>query len=281
VQNQKDLTSSFFTGVLAVVVASPCTAPFMGPALGLALLQPGLKSILIFLALGIGFSLPYLILSIYPQLLSKLPKPGEWMQTLKQIMAFPMWASALWLAWVLSSQVDMQSVFAVLLGALLIALGLWLMEKTQNSASILRRLTLIFSLGLMIFSIWLLPIASDNNSPSLKNEENAFSVQKLNSLRSEQKMVFLNFTADWCITCKVNEAIALNQDKVKKVLDEKNIIYLKADWTRKDPEIASMLASYGRTGVPLYLLFPSQGDPIILPELLTEDLLLDFLKEIN
>ena len=281
VQNQKDLTSSFFTGVLAVVVASPCTAPFMGPALGLALLQPGLKSIVIFLALGIGFSLPYLILSIYPQLLSKLPKPGEWMQTLKQIMAFPMWASALWLAWVLSSQVDMQSVFAVLLGALLIALGLWLMEKTQNSASILRRLTLIFSLGLMIFSIWLLPIASDNNSPSLKNEENAFSVQKLNSLRSEQKMVFLNFTADWCITCKVNEAIALNQDKVKKVLDKKNIIYLKADWTRKDPEIASMLASYGRTGVPLYLLFPSQGDPIILPELLTEDLLLDFLKEIN
>ena len=281
VQNQKDLTSSFFTGVLAVVVASPCTAPFMGQALGLALLQPGLKSIVIFLALGIGFSLPYLILSIYPQLLSKLPKPGEWMQTLKQIMAFPMWASALWLAWVLSSQVDMQSVFAVLLGALLIALGLWLMEKTQNSASILRRLTLIFSLGLMIFSIWLLPITSDNNSPSLKNEENAFSVQKLNSLRSEQKMVFLNFTADWCITCKVNEAIALNQDKVKKVLDEKNIIYLKADWTRKDPEIASMLASYGRTGVPLYLLFPSQGDPIILPELLTEDLLLDFLKEIN
>ena len=281
VQNQKDLTSSFFTGVLAVVVASPCTAPFMGPAIGLALLQPGLKSILIFLALGIGFSLPYLILSIYPQLLSKLPKPGEWMQTLKQIMAFPMWASALWLAWVLSSQVDMQSVFAVLLGALLIALGLWLLEKTQNSASILRRVTLIFSLGLMIFSIWLLPITSDNNSPSLKNEENAFSVQKLNSLRSEQKMVFLNFTADWCITCKVNEAIALNQDKVKKVLDEKNIIYLKADWTRKDPEIASMLASYGRTGVPLYLLFPSQGDPIILPELLTEDLLLDFLKEIN
>jgi thiol:disulfide interchange protein DsbD len=133
----------------------------------------------------------------------------------------------------------------------------------------------------MIFSIWLLPITSDNNSPNLKNEENAFSAQKLSSLRSEQRMVFLNFTADWCITCKVNEAIALDRDKVKKVLDEKNIIYLKADWTRKDPEIASMLASYGRTGVPLYLLFPSQGDPIILPELLTEDLLLDFLEEIN
>ena len=126
-KNRNDLLSSFFTGVLAVIVASPCTAPFMGPALGLALLQPGLKSILIFLALGIGFSLPYLMLSIYPQLLSRLPKPGEWMQTFKQIMAFPMWAAALWLAWVLSAQVNMQSVFAVLVGALLIALALWLM----------------------------------------------------------------------------------------------------------------------------------------------------------
>ena len=141
-KNRKDLMASFFTGVLAVIVASPCTAPFMGPALGLALLQPGFKSVVIFLALGLGFSLPYLLLSIYPQLLSKLPKPGEWMQTLKQVMAFPMWASALWLAWVLSAQVDMQSVFAVLLGALLIALGLWLLEKTQNSETLLRPISI-------------------------------------------------------------------------------------------------------------------------------------------
>ena len=280
-KNQNDLLSSFFTGVLAVIVASPCTAPFMGPALGLALLQPGLKSILIFLALGIGFSLPYLMLSIYPQLLSRLPKPGEWMQTFKQIMAFPMWAAALWLAWVLSAQVDMQSVFAVLVGALLIALALWLMEKTQSSDQLLRRITVLFSFSLMIFSIWLIPFNQDNESSNLRNEVNNFSAQKLNSLRSEKKAIFVNFTADWCITCKVNEAIALDQDNVKKLLREKDIVYLKADWTRKDPEIASVLARYGRTGVPLNLLFPPVGAPTILPELLTEDLLLDFLNEIN
>ena len=269
-KNRNDLLSSFFTGVLAVIVASPCTAPFMGPALGLALLQPGLKSILIFLALGIGFSLPYLMLSIYPQLLSRLPKPGEWMQTFKQIMAFPMWAAALWLAWVLSAQVNMQSVFAV-----------WLMEKTQSSDRLIRRITVLFSLGLMIFSIWLIPLNQDEDSSNLRNEVNNFSALKLSSLRSEKKAIFVNFTADWCITCKVNEAIALDQDNVKKLLREKDIVYLKADWTRKDPEIASVLARYGRTGVPLYLLFPPVGAPTILPELLTEDLLLDFLNEIN
>ena len=280
-KNRNDFLSSFFTGVLAVIVASPCTAPFMGPALGLALLQPGLKSIVIFLALGIGFSLPYLMLSIYPQLLSRLPKPGEWMQTFKQIMAFPMWAAALWLAWVLSAQVDTQSVFSVLVGALLIAIALWLMEKTQSSDRLLRRITVFFSLGLMIFSIWLIPLNQDEDSSNLRNEVNNFSAQKLSSLRSEKKAIFVNFTADWCITCKVNEAIALDQDNVKKLLREKDIVYLKADWTRKDPEIASVLARYGRTGVPLYLLFPPVGAPTILPELLTEDLLLDFLNEIN
>ena len=221
------------------------------------------------------------MLSIYPQLLSRLPKPGEWMQTFKQIMAFPMWAAALWLAWVLSAQVNMQSVFAVLIGALLIALALWLMEKTQSSDRLIRRITVLFSLGLMIFSIWLIPLNQDEDSSNLRNEVNNFSALKLSSLRSEKKAIFVNFTADWCITCKVNEAIALDQDNVKKLLREKDIVYLKADWTRKDPEIASVLARYGRTGVPLYLLFPPVGAPTILPELLTEDLLLDFLNEIN
>ncbi len=279
-QNRKDLMSSFFTGVLAVIVASPCTAPFMGPALGLALLQPGFKSVVIFLALGLGFSLPYLLLSIYPQLLSKLPKPGEWMQTLKQVMAFPMWASALWLAWVLSAQVDMQSVFAVLLGALFIALGLWLIEKTQNSETLLRRISIGISASLLMLSIWLIP-TNDDNDFNLSEDLNSFSTEKLNSLREQQKAIFINFTADWCITCKVNESIALDQKAVKKLLDEKNIVYLKADWTKKDPEIASILTNYGRTGVPLYLLFPPVGEAIILPELLTEDLLLDFLNKIN
>ena len=280
-KNQRSLLSSFLTGTLAVIVASPCTAPFMGPALGVALLQPGMQSIAIFLSLGLGFSFPYLLLSFSPGLLSKLPKPGEWMLTLKQLMAFPMWASALWLAWVLSSQVSTISVFLVLLGSLLIALALWLVEKSQASKVTLKRLSLMSSLVLIVTAIWLLPYTNDDNETALKDGQNAFSAQKLSLLRSEQKIVFINFTADWCITCKVNEAIALNQKEVKNILQQKGITYLKADWTRKDEEIASILERYGRTGVPLYLLFPSVGDPIILPEILTEELLLDFLNKIN
>ena len=280
-QGQRDLAGSFLTGVLAVVVASPCTAPFMGPALGMAFLQPGLGSLFIFLALGIGFSLPYMTLSIFPQLLSKLPKPGEWMETLKQIMAFPMWGSALWLTWVLSSQVELQSVFAVLIGALLVAASLWLLEKTQNSQGLSRSFALFISVILLAFSLWLIPNSYKESPEEIGGNEYRFSSERLENLRLNQQAVFLNFTADWCITCKVNEAIALNRESVKKILADKNIVYLKADWTRKDPEIASMLANYGRTGVPLYILFPPQGEPIILPELLTEDLLLDFLNKIN
>lgn len=280
-QSQRDLAGSFLTGVLAVVVASPCTAPFMGPALGMAFLQPGLGSLFIFLALGIGFSLPYMTLSIFPQLLSKLPKPGEWMETLKQIMAFPMWGSALWLTWVLSSQVELQSVFAVLIGALLVAVCLWLLEKTQNSQGLSRNLTLFISIILLAFSLWLIPNSYKASPEEIEGNDYRFSSERLENLRLNQQAIFLNFTADWCITCKVNEAVALNRESVKKILADKNIVYLKADWTRKDPEIASMLANYGRTGVPLYILFPPQGEPIILPELLTEDLLLGFINKIN
>ena len=280
-QNQRDLAGSFLTGVLAVVVASPCTAPFMGPALGMAFLQPGLGSLFIFLVLGMGFALPYLMLSIFPQLLSKLPKPGDWMETLKQVMAFPMWGSALWLTWVLSNQVELQSVFAVLIGALLVAVCLWLLEKTQNSQGFSRSLSLFISIILLAISFWLVPNSYDLDNKKIQEQDYGFSSKRLENLRLNQQAVFLNFTADWCITCKVNEAVALNRESVKKTLADKNIVYLKADWTRKDPEIAMMLASYGRTGVPLYILFPPQGKPIILPELLTEDLLLGFINKIK
>jgi Thiol:disulfide interchange protein len=151
--NKSDSLESFLTGVLAVIVASPCTAPFMGSAIGFALLQPSFYSILIFLGLGIGFSLPYLILSAKPSLLSFLPKPGQWMETFKQFMAFPMWASALWLLWVLSSQVDDQEVIQVLLGALLITTGLWLIEKNNSEKNWVKWLMRLPFLMLFIFFI--------------------------------------------------------------------------------------------------------------------------------
>ena len=278
--NKSDSVESFLTGVLAVIVASPCTAPFMGSAIGFALLQPSFYSILIFLGLGIGFSLPYLILSAKPSLLSFLPKPGQWMETFKQFMAFPMWASALWLLWVLSSQVGDQEVIQVLLGALLITTGLWLIEKNNSEKNWVKWLMRLPFLLLFIFSLWLIPTSYSDLDES-KQDQLTYTPQLLDDLREENSLVFLNFTADWCITCKVNEAVALKTTKVSKLLADKNITYMEADWTRKDPIISSTLEQYGRTGLPLYLLFPSKGDPLILPEILTEDILLSYLNEVQ
>ena len=275
-----DSIESFLTGVLAVIVASPCTAPFMGSAIGFALLQPSFYSVLIFLGLGIGFSLPYLVLSAKPSLLSFLPKPGQWMETFKQFMAFPMWASALWLLWVLSSQVNNQEVIQVLLGSLLIIIGLWLVEKNNSKTNWIRWIVRLPFMLLLIFSLWLIPTSYSDLDESKQNQL-AYSPQLLEDLREENALVFLNFTADWCITCKVNESVALKTSKVRKLLTDKDITYIEADWTRKDPVISSALEEYGRTGLPLYLLFPSKGDPLILPEILTEDILISYLSEVQ
>jgi thiol:disulfide interchange protein DsbD len=280
-QGYGDITSSFLTGVLAVIVASPCTAPFMGSAVGIALLQPGFITIAIFVSLGMGFAAPYLILSFYPSLLKVLPKPGAWMETLKQFMAFPMWGSALWLTWVLSGQVQTDSVLMVLLGALFIALSLWVLEKNQSSDGFAKWMSLSSVTLLLGAALWLAPTDYENIEQDTSSNLNSYSPELLDSLLAENKPVFLNFTADWCITCKVNEAIVLNQVSIKSALESKGIVYLKADWTKKDETIANKLAEYGRTGVPLYLLYSSEGTPVILPELLTEDMLLSYIETIK
>lgn len=280
-QGYGDITSSFLTGVLAVIVASPCTAPFMGSAVGIALLQPGFITIAIFVSLGLGFAAPYLLLSFYPSLLKVLPKPGAWMETLKQFMAFPMWGSALWLTWVLSGQVQTDSVLMVLLGALFIALGLWILEKNQSSDGFAKWMSLSSVTILLGAALWLAPTDYENIEQDTSSDLNSYSPELLDSLLAENKPVFLNFTADWCITCKVNEAVVLNQVSIKNALESKGIVYLKADWTRKDKTIANKLAEYGRTGVPLYLLYSSEGIPVILPELLTEDMLLSYIETIK
>ena len=278
-QVKNESLESFLTGVLAVVVASPCTAPFMGSAIGFALLQPSLNSFVIFLSLGIGFALPYLILSIKPSLLSFLPKPGAWMETFKQFMAFPMWASALWLLWVLSGQVDQDTVLMVLIGGLVISLSLWLLEKNTSEKVLIRWSIRVLAIILVIGSISILP--TQYSSKENQAEMPIYSEALLNEYLSKNQLVFLNFTADWCITCKVNERVALNSEEVLSIMEQKNIKYIEADWTRKDADIARKLEEYGRTGVPLYLLFPSDGDPIVLPEILTKDILLDYLSELT
>ena len=279
-QVKNESLESFLTGILAVVVASPCTAPFMGSAIGFALLQPSLNSIFIFLSLGIGFALPYLILSIKPALLSFLPKPGAWMETFKQFMAFPMWASALWLLWVLSGQVDPDTVILVLIGGLSISLALWLLERNTSEILFFKWLVRLAVLVIFAVSIWILP-TSYSTQTSQNQQDIIYSEELLTEYRDANELIFLNFTADWCITCKVNESVALNSEEVKALIRQKNIRYLEADWTRKNEAIAKKLEEFGRSGVPLYLLYPSTGKPIILPEILTEDILLNYLNELG
>ena len=279
-QVKNESLESFLTGILAVVVASPCTAPFMGSAIGFALLQPSLNSIFIFLSLGIGFALPYLILSIKPALLSFLPKPGAWMETFKQFMAFPMWASALWLLWVLSGQVDPDTVILVLIGGLSISLALWLLERNTSEILFFKWLVRLAVLAIFAVSIWILP-TSYSTQTSQNQQDIIYSEELLTEYRDANELIFLNFTADWCITCKVNESVALNSEEVKALIRQKNIRYLEADWTRKNEAIAKKLEEFGRSGVPLYLLYPSTGKPIILPEILTEDILLNYLNELG
>ena len=271
---------SFLTGILAVVVASPCTAPFMGSAIGFALLQPGINSIFIFLSLGIGFALPYFILSVKPSLLAFLPKPGAWMETFKQFMAFPMWGSALWLLWVLSGQVDTDTVILVLIGGLLISLSLWLLEKNTTEVRFIQWIVRLISLILLLFSLWIIPTSYSERDKETETGL-VYSEAMLNKYRDSKELIFLNFTADWCITCKVNERVALKTNAVNEIIRKKNIKYIEADWTRKDSIIAKKLEEFGRTGVPLYLLYPSEGEPIILPEILTEDTLINYLSEIK
>ena len=279
-QVKNESLESFLTGILAVVVASPCTAPFMGSAIGFALLQPSLNSIFIFLSLGIGFALPYLILSIKPALLSFLPKPGAWMETFKQFMAFPMWASALWLLWVLSGQVDPDTVILVLIGGLSISLAIWLLERNTSEILFFKWLVRLAVLAIFAVSIWILP-TSYSTQTSQNQQDIIYSEELLTEYRDANELIFLNFTADWCITCKVNESVALNSEEVKALIRQKNIRYLEADWTRKNEAIAKKLEEFGRSGVPLYLLYPSTGKPIILPEILTEDILLNYLNELG
>ena len=265
--------NSFGTGFLAVIVATPCTAPFMGSALGFAILQPGFSSFLIFLSLGIGFALPYILLSIFPSMLSLLPKPGTWMETFKQFMAFPMILTALWLVWVLSSQIDSFQLVLVLLGISLIVFFYWLNQVKISSRLGLQFRNFIY-LVVLVSLIFTLPM----QRASLQQKSNAFSDEEL-TLRLSEGPVFLNFTADWCITCKVNERVAIKTKETLKFFEEKNIFYLEADWTNKNKLIAKKLASFGRSSIPLYIYFPDEkSNPIILPEILTESVIRDYLN---
>ncbi|MGH7325690.1 MAG: protein-disulfide reductase DsbD family protein [Candidatus Rokuibacteriota bacterium] len=282
---------SFFTGALATVVATPCTAPFMATAVGYALTQPAPVALAVFEALGLGLALPYLALSLAPGGARLLPRPGPWMERLQQFLAFPLYATVAWLVWVLSQQVGPRGLAICLAGLVLVGLGAWLYEATRHSAGAVRgvartaaALSVITALGLVALGD--APRAASNVEPVERADGGIpwepYTPDRVAELRARGVPVFVNFTAAWCITCLVNERVALRSPDVMAGFAQKGVAYLKADWTRRDPEIARVLASFDRSGVPLYLLYPANGKgaerPHVLPQILTERIVLEALE---
>jgi thiol:disulfide interchange protein DsbD len=278
-------SGSFFTGVLASVVASPCTAPFMGAALGFAFTQTLPVALTVFFALGLGMSLPFLLISFIPALANMLPRPGHWMLTFRQFLAFPLYATAVWLLWVLGRQTGVDAMALVTFSCVLIGVAAWLYQR--QSQSNWRYLEVALIVGCIVSVITVL------NSSMLQTQQatatvaagesyEVYSDARLAELRGNGQAVFVNMTASWCITCLVNERIALGSDTVTEAMADKQVTYLKGDWTNNDPVITAVLKRFETSGVPLYLMYPA--DPNLpaemLPQILTEGIILDALERI-
>jgi thiol:disulfide interchange protein DsbD len=267
-----DGRGAFFTGVLAVVVASPCTAPFMAPALGFAVTQPPATALAVFLALGLGLALPIVLLSFLPVLAERLPRPGAWMETFKQFMAFPLYLTAVWLAWVLGRQVGVDGLARLLAGAVALSFALWLAGRGRGAW---RAAGMAAGFAATLGALVALPAASAGGARPAADATvpwEPWSPERLDALRAEGRPVLVNMTAAWCITCLANERVALSSDAFAARLAATGTAYLKGDWTQRDARITEYLARFGRNGVPLYVLYPAGGAaPEVLPQLLTPD----------
>ena len=299
------MASAFFTGALATVVATPCTAPFMGAAIGAALVRPPAEALLIFAALGVGMATPYVALSFWPGLADRLPRPGRWMETFKQLLAFPMFAVAIWLVWVFGLQTGMGGAARLLFGLLLLALAAWVVGRwpATTASRRVRLVTRGTAAGLLVVALLsgtaavrgaeplpAGPAASaaggaDASGVAGSGAEEVvwepYSKTAIDTYRAEGRPVFIDFTAAWCISCQVNERVALETETVQRAFQRHNVALLKADWTRRDPAITRALESFGRAGVPLYVLYPADpaAEPLVLPELLTRDIVLNALEQ--
>ncbi|MFI4964667.1 MAG: protein-disulfide reductase DsbD family protein [Caulobacterales bacterium] len=262
---------AFFTGALAVVVAAPCTAPFMGPALGWALTQPAMAALSVFLALGLGFAAPFVLVAFAPRLLSRLPRPGPWMEMFRKALAFPMYGAAAWLAWVLAQQTGADDLAKLFAAAVVVGLAGWLAGLAQRRAAMGGKpLILAASAGLLAALAVAAVVWPQDKGAELPSEP--YSPTRVAELRAEGRPVFVNYTAAWCVSCQVNDKVALSTHAVAQAFARHKVAYLKADWTKRDATIAADLASHGRAGVPLYLLYGAGGgEAAILPSILTSD----------
>lgn len=275
------LAGSFWTGVLAVVVAAPCTAPFMGAALGYAVSQPAAVALLIFAMLGVGMAIPYLMLTFFPALRARLPRPGAWMERFKQAMAFPMFATAVWLLWVLALQIDANGIGLVLTALVLVGLAAWATGLAQRGTRGFRWVALLAA-GVALYAVFAATRAPLQAAPVADSGASAgaaqrawepWSTQRVAQLQAQGTPVFIDFTAAWCVTCQANKQLVLNRASVTQAFEAAGVVRLRADWTRRDDDITRELARHNRNGVPLYVLIDRKGRAQVLPEVLTESTL--------
>ncbi|SHM41354.1 protein-disulfide reductase DsbD [Rhodanobacter sp. OK091] len=259
--NRSGPAGDFFTGVLAVVVASPCTAPFMGSALAYAFAAPMLAALLVFLALGIGLALPFLLIGFVPALARLLPRPGRWMETLKQVLAFPMYLTAVWLVWVLANQRGADAVGLVLVAMVLLAMTLWWFERSRSRGTISKALVAILAIATLVPMYLLAHVSPPSSAAATEEGVVAYSPEKLAQLRAAGTPVFVDMTADWCVTCKANEHTVLDTQAFRDLLRRTGAVYMKGDWTDVNPTISAFLQQYNSPGVPLYVVFPKNGGP--------------------
>ncbi len=280
------------TGVLAVAIASPCTAPFMGAALGFALAQPAALTLLVFAALGVGMALPFVLLTWFPGWRRRLPRPGAWMERLKQFLAFPLYATVAWLAWVLGAQLDNDAVMRLMVTLVFVAFALWSWRLFRGGAA--RAFGVLAAVGIAAALIIAWPLFGD--AP----EDQAAGVNSVAPARaaggaidpwkpwspvllreiSQTRPVFVDFTAAWCVTCQVNKRLVLNDPRVREAFAQRGVEMLRADWTRRDPQITQALAALGRQGVPVYVLYRPGKEPLLLPEVLQKQIVFDALATI-
>ena len=284
------LAGSFFNGVLATILATPCTAPFLGTALGFAFAQPGAVVWLVFLAIGGGMSLPYILLALEPRWMQFIPRPGAWMDRFKQVMGFLLMATVLWLLWVLGKQVGMEGVIWTGAFLLSLALGCWLVGSFIDLASGRRRRLIVWgAAGATVaaaYFVLLDPLFRTEAELAAQPQGEKivwldFSPARVEALLAEGRPVFIDFTAEWCWTCKVNERVVLADAAVRAKFAAHDFALVKADWTDGDPEITQLLRAFGRSGVPLYVIFPAGrlDQPVVLPEVITAQMVLDKVDE--